>query len=145
MGILASCAAFVAARGSGAARPATRIDGSIVSQPISIALASVRLRLGLADRRGRHDRVVTDLDRLMDLTRASVRQLAAAAGEHMLAGADASRTHKRYVVPALALLEEAEAHAVLVAGGDAGALAEIERIIGELDGLNRDLEEEYPP
>jgi hypothetical protein len=34
---------------------------------------------------------------------------------------------------------------VLVAGGDAGALAEIERIIGELDGLNRDLEEEYPP
>jgi hypothetical protein len=80
----------------------------------------------------------------MGLVRASARQLVARAGECMLAGADAKRIHERYVVPALGSLEDAETQAVLAATGDPDALAAIERLVQELDALNRALEEEYP-
>jgi hypothetical protein len=62
----------------------------------------------------------------------------------MLAGADTKRIHRRYVVPALELLEEAETQAVLAAADDPDAIAAIERVIAQLDGLSVALEEEYP-
>jgi hypothetical protein len=80
----------------------------------------------------------------MGLARASARQLVARASEYMLARADAKRIHEGYVVPALELLENAETHAVLAAADDPDALAAIERLVKELDGFNRALEEEYP-
>ena len=76
----------------------------------------------------------------MELARRSADQLAALAAERLLAGVDLERVHASYVVPGLALLEEAEAQGVLAAGGDERALKEIERIIRELDELNRALE-----
>ncbi len=78
----------------------------------------------------------------MELARRSTGQLAALAAERLLAGADLDRVHASYVVPALALLEEAEVQAVLASGGDERALTEIERVIRELDELNRALEAE---
>jgi hypothetical protein len=65
----------------------------------------------------------------MELARRSTRQLAARAAERLLAGAELDLVHGSYVVPALALLEEAEAQAVLASGGDERDLNEIERVI----------------
>ncbi len=75
----------------------------------------------------------------MELARGSVHQLAALAAERLLAGADVGRVQAHYVMPALALLEEAELQAVLAAGGDERALQEIERVVRQLDELNRAL------
>jgi hypothetical protein len=86
---------------------------------------------------------VPNLDQLMELARASTRQLVALAGESMLAGADADRIHARYIAPALELLEDAETQAVLAAADDQGAIAAIERVVEQLDGLSRALEDEY--
>lgn len=74
--------------------------------------------------------------------RRSARQLIALAADRLLDGTDLDRIQARYVVPGLALLEEAEVQAVLAAGGDERALDEIERIIRGLDELNRALEAE---
>jgi hypothetical protein len=87
---------------------------------------------------------VSDLEQLMDLARTASRQVIARAGECMLAGAKMTRIHRRYVVPAVELLEEAETQAVLAAADDRNAIAAIERVIAQLDGLSVALEEEYP-
>jgi hypothetical protein len=87
---------------------------------------------------------VDHIDRAIGQSREAFDSLLVAARAGLQAGAPIARVHAGYVVPAFALLEEAEAAAVLVAAGDAGALSRLSDLVGELQALYEALLAEFP-
>jgi hypothetical protein len=78
---------------------------------------------------------VDDVDELIGLARDLTDEVVAVASELLLTGADIERVHSDYVVVAVELLSDAEAHGVLAVNGDQSALAALARIASVLDGL----------
>lgn len=85
-----------------------------------------------------------DVERLVAAARRSVVQLIGRARQQISTGADVDRIQTRYVDRALTRLDDAEAYAVLAAGGDNDALGAIKEIVAELETLNEELKGHLP-
>lgn len=74
-------------------------------------------------------------EQAMQLARRLAEEVVGVAGELLLSDADVDYVQRRYTMPAIALLSEAEALGILAGSGDRDALAALHRVTSRLAEL----------
>jgi hypothetical protein len=86
-----------------------------------------------------------DVDLLVGLARGLADEIVGLAAGLLSAGIDIEHVHGRYVIIAVELLADAEAHGVLAAGGEQAALEELARVVRVLTDLRDEARAEADP
>ncbi|HSZ12640.1 MAG TPA: hypothetical protein VK790_01225 [Solirubrobacteraceae bacterium] len=74
-------------------------------------------------------------EQMMQLARDLAEEVVGVAGELLLSDADVEHVQRRYTMPVIELLSEAEALGILAGTGDRYALAALHRVTSRLAGL----------